>query len=277
MDEARKKKPTPPKFEDIKWTNRCYGYIRVSTKKQKDEGLSLEIQRKKINAYATMKDLDVIEIFSDEGISGKSIEGRKNLMKLLSIIQQGETFVTLTFSRLSRNVRDFLNIQFNLELKGCCLAIINEGLDTRTPYGRFTATMFSAVAQLEGDIISSRVQDAMNLKREKGEFMGRVPYGWKLSAGPGSDLIEIPYEQNVIKTIRTLRESITLQGRQWSYAKIAEKLNEDKIDPPGKSTRWGEKQVLRIYQRGPIRTKGRSPERQRKRSELDNIINQTGK
>lgn len=267
MIPAKKEKRTKrklPKEDEIKWTNRCYGYVRVSTKQQTDEGLSLENQRKKINAWAVMSDHEVVKIYEDKGVTGTSIDARKDLKALLLTIKHGETLVTLAFSRLSRSARDFLNIVHDLGMRGCRIVIINEGLDTKTPYGRFAATMFSAVAELEADIISHRVTDAMKLKKEKGEFVGRIPYGWKLSDGPGSDLIEHPEEQQVIAKIKEWRNSINVEGRQYSYDAIADILTREGIKPPGKSKKWTQSTVNRIYNRGEVITKGRPPERQKK-------------
>jgi len=77
--------------------------------------------------------------------------------------------------------------------------------------------MFAAVAELEAGIIKQRVKDAMEMKKEKGEFVGRIPYGWKLSNGKGSDLEEIPEQQQVITAIRQLREGALTEGKTMSY------------------------------------------------------------
>jgi DNA invertase Pin-like site-specific DNA recombinase len=253
------------------WTKNCYGYVRVSTKNQADEGLSLEIQRKKIEAWAVMSDYKVIKMFADEGISGTSLEGRKGLLTLLDTIQKGETLVTLAFSRLSRSSRDFLNIVHNLTTKGCRIVIINEGLDTSSPYGRFTATMFSAVAELEAGLIKERVKDAMNMKKENGEFMGRIPYGWRLTDGPGSDLTEVEEEQAIITYIKELRDGKHSNGVQLPYSKISRILNDKNISPSGKSKEWTHTSVSRIYNRKEVITKGRSDERKIKQQKLAEI------
>jgi site-specific DNA recombinase len=48
------------------------GYVRVSTQKQVDEGVSIDAQVNKIKAWASLNDYEVVEIFIDEGISGKT-------------------------------------------------------------------------------------------------------------------------------------------------------------------------------------------------------------
>lgn len=255
----KKKHKNIPKPDEIKPVNKCYGYIRVSTNQQKDEGLSLENQKRRIEGWAMMSEYELVNIFADEGVSGKTVEKRKALKQLLSTIKPGEALVTLAFSRLSRSARDFLNIIYDLSAMGCRIVVIKEGLDTTTPHGRFAALMFIGVAQLESELISDRINDSMAIKKERGEFIGRVPYGWRLSNGAKSDLIEFPEEQIVINRIKTLRNTIDPSGKQMSYEKIANKLTEEGIKPPGRSKKWEHKAVSRIYNREEVKTKGRDP------------------
>ena len=46
--------------------DKYYGYIRVSTQIQADEGISLENQRKKIEAWGIMNDKVLVKIFADQ-------------------------------------------------------------------------------------------------------------------------------------------------------------------------------------------------------------------
>ena len=50
--------------------NKAIGYIRVSTQKQADEGVSLDAQRAKIEAWCLANDYELAGIHCDEGISG---------------------------------------------------------------------------------------------------------------------------------------------------------------------------------------------------------------
>jgi site-specific DNA recombinase len=238
---------------------RCYGYIRVSTSQQADDGLSLENQRNKIEAWASLNDYLVLDVYADEGFSGRTMEKRKDLAALLEIIKTGEALVVYTFSRLSRSAADFLNLNRTLTAKGCQIVVIREGLDTTSPHGRFAATMFAAIAELESDVIADRIQDSMNLKKEKGEFVGRIPYGWQLSNGPQSDLIEKPDEQTIITRVKAMRKELNSKGKETSYEDIAKKLNAEKVPPPVKSAMWYHNTVSRIVNRGEIKTKGRDP------------------
>ncbi len=64
------------------------GYIRVSTDHQADEGVSLDAQRTKLNAYALALDLQLVDICEDRGLSAKSL-ARPGLQRALAILESG--------------------------------------------------------------------------------------------------------------------------------------------------------------------------------------------
>ena len=47
-----------------------YGYVRVSTARQANEGESLEVQRRQIEGYALMHALTLAGVVVEEGVSG---------------------------------------------------------------------------------------------------------------------------------------------------------------------------------------------------------------
>lgn len=260
--EKKSKKSAPQ--GPIQWLNRCYGYIRVSTKKQQNEGVSLDNQKKNIEAWALINKHEIVDILADKGISGTTIEKRPGFMKIFNILQPGETLVAYSFSRLSRTTRDCLNILHALDARGCRVVIITENLDTSTAMGQFATVMMSAVAELEVRMIKGRVKDSMDFKKSKGEFVGRPPYGWKQTGGKGSGLEKVPEQQAIIERIKIMRTTFTEEGKQLSYEKIAAVLNDEKIKPPGKGAYWTHSSVSRVFKQKDVKTKGRSPGRQRK-------------
>ena len=94
---------------------RAVGYVRVSTLRQAKEGESLSTQRKALQEYARRNDYELVEIYSDEGISGGTVEKRPGLQLLLEDSQNlGFHYVLVhRLSRLGRNARELLN---NVEL-----------------------------------------------------------------------------------------------------------------------------------------------------------------
>ena len=54
---------------------KCDIYTRVSTTMQVD-GYSLDAQKEKLKRYAEFQNMEIVNEYSDEGKSGKSVEGR---------------------------------------------------------------------------------------------------------------------------------------------------------------------------------------------------------
>src|SRR5258706_8721169 len=76
---------------------KAVGYVRVSSKKQRDEGGSIEDQREALIRYAVLNGLDLVEVFVDGGISGGKAEDRRpGLSAALEAIKSGTASVFLT-------------------------------------------------------------------------------------------------------------------------------------------------------------------------------------
>jgi DNA invertase Pin-like site-specific DNA recombinase len=65
------------------------GYVRVSTDKQADRGVSLEAQAEKIRAMAVVHNAGLIDIIVDGGESAKSLN-RPGMARLLGLVDAGE-------------------------------------------------------------------------------------------------------------------------------------------------------------------------------------------
>ena len=65
---------------------KCYIYTRVSTSMQVD-GYSLDAQKEKLKRYAEFQDMMIVGEYSDEGKSGKNIEGRPQFLQMLKDIE----------------------------------------------------------------------------------------------------------------------------------------------------------------------------------------------
>ena len=83
-------------------TRRCYIYTRVSTSMQVD-GYSLDAQKDKLKKYAEFQDMVVAGEYSDEGKSGKNIEGRPQFLQMLKDIESGKDKVEFVLVFFVRN------------------------------------------------------------------------------------------------------------------------------------------------------------------------------
>src|SRR3954469_45725 len=87
---------------------RVIGYIRVSTEEQASEGVSLDAQRCKLEAYAKLYELDLVAVEVDAGVSAKTLE-RPGLRSALARLARGdvEGLLIAKLDRLSRSVADW--------------------------------------------------------------------------------------------------------------------------------------------------------------------------
>ena len=77
----------------MKKQTKCYLYTRVSTSIQVD-GYSLDAQREKLRKYAAYEDMTIAGEYSDEGFSGKNIQGRPDFQRMMEDIQSGKDGVS---------------------------------------------------------------------------------------------------------------------------------------------------------------------------------------
>jgi DNA invertase Pin-like site-specific DNA recombinase len=217
------------------------GYIRVSTEEQAREGISLENQRAKIEAYCRLNDLELVEILKDAGKSGKDLN-RDGAHVLIEMVKgrKIEAVVVYKLDRLSRMVKDTLTIMDLIEKKGIAFHSIMEKIDTKTATGRFFLNIVASMAQWERDTIAERTRDALRLKIEKNERAGQVPYGWIL-AEDGKTLLKDLKQQKVIKVIKALT------AKDLSLREVCRHLDKHGYEPVGK--RWHHQTVSNILSR----------------------------
>src|SRR4030067_2430905 len=157
------------------------GYIRVSTPGQAREGENLRTQRESIERYAQEHGWTLIEVYSDEGISG----AKNNRPALTALLEDAEKkkfeFVIIhSLSRFGRNARDLLNNMEILKNNGIKLLSIKDGIDYSTSYGQAMLTMLAALAQLERDIIDEQMRENKMAKwRDRRTIIGKLPFGYE--------------------------------------------------------------------------------------------------
>lgn len=186
---------------------RTIAYLRVSTDKQADKGVSLDAQRAKVAAYAQLYDLELCEVIVDAGESAKSLD-RPGLQRALAMLKRGEAAALLVvkLDRLTRSVRDLGALVERYFAPGkAALLSVGEQIDTRSAAGRLVLNVLASVSQWEREAIGERTATAMQHKISLNEYTGGpTPYGYRLAAD-GEHLEELPTEQAVLIETRRLR------------------------------------------------------------------------
>lgn len=138
------------------------GYVRCSSKTQNPERQEVLMER-----------LGVEKVFIDI-LSGKDTN-RPQLRAMLEFMREGDMVVVESFSRLARNTKDLLDITDEMREKGVEFVSQKEAIDTKTPVGKALLTILGAISELERDYMLERQAEGIALKKERGEYKGRVP------------------------------------------------------------------------------------------------------
>ena len=219
------------------------GYVRVSTEDQAKEGVSLDNQKAKIEAYCQLKDLELLEIIEDAGISAKNLR-RPGVQKVLLMDRkkQVDAIVVYKLDRIFRSTVDALETTKMFDKWGVSFHSIEETLDTQSAMGRFFFTLTAALAEMERRIIGERTKAALSHKRSRNEKTGGdVPYGYDLT--PAGLLIKNHTEQKVIRLIRRLNRD------GYSLRKICRELEREGHLTKRGNPIWHPKTISRILTR----------------------------
>ncbi len=159
---------------------KVYGYRRVSTEEQV-EGISLQNQELAIKTYADQHNLEVVEIFSDEGFSAKTAR-RPALQIMLKLLASKDSdvkgIIVYNLSRISRDMESFFrDIGYHLSARAVHLYSTSENIDD-TAQGRLMRNISLTMHQYDNDVKSQTVKDNMHLVALEGWWQGSIPHGY---------------------------------------------------------------------------------------------------
>jgi len=194
--------------------NKAIGYVRVSTEKQAEDGVSLDAQINKIKAWASLNDYELLHVYKDEGISGSSLNKRDGMVEALSKIKKGMAFVCYSLSRISRDTVDTINISRDIEKKGADLVSLSEKIDTTGASGKMIFNMLAVLNQFERDQVSERTQVAMQFKKSKNQAYSPTPYGY---IRQGNELVVHKQEASNILKIKKMFEDGKSPQKQENF------------------------------------------------------------
>ena len=193
-----------------------YGYTRVSTSRQAEEGESLDVQQRTIAGYALMLGLTVERMFIERGVSGSvPLSERAEGTALLAILKPGDVLITPKLDRMFRSALDALEVLAKLKTRNVILHVIDLGGDvTGNGISKLVFTILSAVAEAERDRIRERVTQVKRDQRQRNRYLGGiVPFGYRV--GEAGDLVPDEEEQALIAQTRSLRaDGATLRAIQ---------------------------------------------------------------
>jgi site-specific DNA recombinase len=180
-------------------------YVRVSLDKMAEHGWSLDAQKAKLEAYAALYDLAIVETIVDAQ-TAKNLD-RPGLQRALDMLRTGkaDALLVVKLDRLTRSVRDLGElIETHFASGKAALLSVSENIDTRSAGGRLVLNVLASVSQWEREAIGERTSAAMQHMRAEGQYTGgAAPYGYAL--GEDGTLQPVEAEQEVIAVARELR------------------------------------------------------------------------
>ena len=191
---------------------RVVGYTRVSTDYQADEGVSLEMQRTRLAAYAVATGVQLVELVTDAGVSAKSL-ARPGLQRALSLLEQGhaEGLVVLRLDRLTRSVRDLGELVEKYFATRFSLLSVGDHIDTRSAGGRLVLHVLMSVSQWEREIIGERTREALAQLKAQGQRLGAPPLESTTERGLDASRRALHLRHEGL-TLRAIAERLTIEG-----------------------------------------------------------------
>lgn len=207
-----------------------YGYVRVSTAKQADEGDSLGAQERTLKGYAMMKGIDEPHIYVETGVSGSiKFSERPQGAKLLALLQPGDSIIVPKLDRAFRSALDALEVFGKLKAMPAHLHMIDLGGDVMADgMSKLVFTILAAVAEGERDRIRERVIDSVRDRRARNVYLGGIiPWGHQVSET--GTLEVLPGYEDALAFMKATRQSHSLRATADAMKKYGFKISHEKV------------------------------------------------
>jgi DNA invertase Pin-like site-specific DNA recombinase len=188
------------------------GYVRVSTE---DQNLGPKAQRAQIEAWAARCGVCVVAWHVDHGVSGATpVAQRPALLAAIADLREhGATvLVAAKRDRLARDVAVAATLDRLVAKEGAAVRTADGMSDAGGSAGMIQRGVSDLFAAYEREVIRERTTAALAVKRAKGERVGAVPYGFRVTQD-GVRLIPCEAEQATLMAVRAMRaDGVSLRG-----------------------------------------------------------------
>lgn len=142
-----------------------YGYVRVSSRKQADQGNGLAAQRQALLDHGVPADRIVEEVFT-----GRKVGNRPKLQALLRKLEPGDTLTVTRLDRIARTANEGYDTVLGLTRQGVIVDVLNMGRIEDSPMGRLMLHMLLAFSEFERDLILDRMAEGMEIAMKDPNF-----------------------------------------------------------------------------------------------------------
>lgn len=147
-------------------------YIRVSTEEQVTEGFSIHAQKDKLTKYAEVNDWNIVDYYVDDGISGKNLNERPEVLRLIKDVESRKVNNVLVYKldRLTRSVKDLIYLIDLFDRYDCTFNSQTEKIDTSNAVGRMFVKIIGIFAEFERENLAERVTFGYEQKTKEGNY-----------------------------------------------------------------------------------------------------------
>lgn len=198
---------------------RIGGYIRVSTEKQV-MGYSIEGQITQIEQYCQFNGYELVDIYADRGISGKSMN-RPELQRMLNDAKNGKLDCVMVYktNRLARNTSDLLTIVEELHRQNVEFFSLSERMEVKNSTGKLMLQILASFSEFERNTILENIYTGQHQRALEGYYQGNLPLGYNNIPDNKKELMINQHEANIVKYI------FESYAKGHGYRKIANALN----------------------------------------------------
>lgn len=159
-------------------------YTRVSTDKQVEEGTSLEVQESACLRKAQEIGAEVVDIITDEGVSGAFYLSRPGIQRALKMIEEGKAniLVTMKLDRSGRDADVLGVIRKRVVTAGAKLVFVDGANFENNATGNLMFRVSAGFAEYEKEVIRERCMGGRRKRAEQGQQPARTqpPIGYHI-------------------------------------------------------------------------------------------------
>ncbi len=196
-----------------------YIYCRCSAEENFEKGSSIETQITKCQSYATMKDLIVDEVITEQ-ISGTTrFQKRPQGFAILNKLKKEDHIICSALDRFSRNTLDLLNLVEQFKRQKVQLHFIDVGGEVTgsDAIGSVFLKLLSVFSEFYAKQLSEKQKATKDRMKTQGKYLGgKKPFGYDIDEN--NNLVICEKEQQVINQMKDLRDN------GLSYQKISNEI-----------------------------------------------------
>lgn len=215
----------------VKPKQKVAAYIRVSTSNE-EQLISLEAQRRHYKTLIEKNDeWQLVDIYSDEGITGTKKDRRPELLRLISDCEKGKIdfILTKSISRFARDTIDCLELVRKLMDLGVHIYFEKENINTNSMESELMLSILSSLAENESVSLSENSKWSIRQRFKRGTYkLSYPPYGYDYI---DEQVIVNEKQAQVVK--RIFNSVLAGMGTE----RIARQLNEEGI-PTKRNGNW---------------------------------------